>query len=148
MTIAEEIEQGGLEGRVVISGSTHQHCQHSFVCRLLDPLTRSATLTSIPRFEVLRPVSGRRRELSVSAYRAERVDMELSALPKVVLDILKKVTAHSDDAADGRAEHVEAARNRQQQSGADRDRAGSDAMARSNGIQMDGHLTPLLSEAQ
>ena len=99
VTIAEEIEQSGMEGRVVMSESTHEHCHQAFSCRLLKPLIRSAggAVSRIPRYEVLDTawggggggggVGGNRRRWT------ERVDMlnELSALPKVVLDILDKV---------------------------------------------------------
>ena len=154
VTIAEEIEQSGLAGRVVISGPTHDLCHHSFVCRPMKPLTRSATLAVIPRFEVVGPVSGRRRvELSVSAPQAERVDLELSALPQVVLDILHKVRVGEADeataaavAVDGREQqHTEPAARYTQHTG--HRRAVSDAILRPGKIQMDGHLTPLLSSA-
>ena len=162
VTIAEEIEQSGLEGRVVISGSTQQHCQHSIVCRPLKPLTRAATLTTIPRYEVMGLVAGSRRRgrsQSVQATHSERVDlsMELSALPQVVLDILHKVTAQRDDSPSGPqaasegseqpGEQADGARSRQHKSGFRRNRAGGEQKVRSSRIAMDGHLTPLLSEA-
>ena len=169
MTIAEEIEQSGLAGRVVISGPTHSHCHEAFVCRTLKPLTRSATLATIPRYEVLQAVSGskrREREMAVSSPRSssasERVELELSALPTVVLDILHKVRAAANGAAeegaaaslvsiDGREQQLEvaaaaAARNtNKHQSTHLRDRPISDATLVAGRSQMDGHRTPLLT---
>ena len=108
MTIAEEIEQSGMEGCVVMSESTHEHCHHSFNCRLLKPLSRSAagTVTRIPRYEVL----GLSPNGHASRQRAERVNMldELSALPKVVLEILRKVIGAASTPA-GSSAHDETA---------------------------------------
>ena len=151
MTIAEEVEQSGLAGRVVISDATHQHCQQSFVCRLLKPLTRSATHSVIPRYEVLGLAGGRRTErLSLPLD-----DSKLSALPKVVLDILHKVRAPNGAAEEAAAAVIAVPDGRDGAAAAAsswgrpadiRDRAVTDAPLRPSRSQMNGHLTPLLSD--